>query len=203
MQVLSQLEENECIHRLATGDPQAFRCLYLKYYDRLYAVALMYVKRTDMAEDTVQQVFCKIWEKKSQLPAFDKFENYLFILTRNEIIGIMRRGATRLNYLNSRASGQPAYVESPEDILIGKEKKQILNQAVLRLTPQQRTAYQLSRIQQMSYEEIANEMGLSISTVKWHISAALHSIRTFLKQHERELLGTSLLFFNCMLTGLK
>jgi RNA polymerase sigma-70 factor (ECF subfamily) len=77
--------------------------------------------------------------------------------------------------------------------LISKQNRKRIADVIRDLTPQQQTAYRLSRDEGLSYQQIADEMGLSVNTVKVHISLALKALRTFFAGHKKEFLMLLLL----------
>jgi RNA polymerase sigma-70 factor (ECF subfamily) len=181
--------DNQLLHLVAQDDAKAFRHLFLAHYDLIYSTSLLYIKVHELAEDVVQQVFLKVWEKREMLPAIEKFDDWLFIITRNEVINVLRKQSSLRHYLRHMQDLFEAEAggEGPEEQLIVKQQRAIIQLAVKKLPPQQQQAYRLSRDRGMSYEEIATDMGLSINTVKGHISTALRSIREFLRHYRDEL----------------
>jgi len=179
--------ERELLMRIAAGDAQAFGEMYMRYYDRLYKVALCYIKEHESAEDAVQQVFCRVWEKRESISAILNFEAFITTAARNEIIGTMRRKAKQYRYLHQCNPEEKIEHATPEAILVSRDKEAILSEAVASLSPQQQKIYRLSHDEGMSHAQIAGEMRISVNTVKWHASAALQSIRCFLKNHIEEL----------------
>lgn len=179
--------EKELLTRIAAGDALAFGEMYSRYYDRLYRVALCYIKEHESAEDAVQQVFCKIWEKRETVTDIINFEAFVTTAARNEIISTMRRKAVHYRYLHQFDWDEKIDLSTPEAILVNRHKETILLEAVANLSPQQQKIYRLSHNEGMSHAQIAGEMHISVNTVKWHASVALQSIRCFLKKHIKEL----------------
>ncbi|MEP7259145.1 MAG: RNA polymerase sigma-70 factor [Flavitalea sp.] len=179
--------ERETLLRISRGDCYAFESLFRAYYDHLYSTAIMYIKMHELAEDIIQQVFLKLWERRSTLLRIDNLENYIFILTRNEILDHLRKQSVRQKYINRIRELFEEESRTPEQYLITKQKVEILQKAVVSLPPQQQQAWRLSREKGLCYEDIATEMGVSLSTVKGHISCALRSIRQTLSIYKSDL----------------
>lgn len=180
--------ERELLKQVAAGDMKSFHQLFAAWYDRLYSAALVYCKVHEQAEDVVQQVFMKLWEKRDTLSRVENPADYLFIITRNEVLNQLRRNTLHDNYKRHIRELFSEEAGSPEEMLINRQRRQIVQQAVSSLPPQQQEAFRLSRDQGLSYDEIATNMQLSLSTVKGHISKALQAIRTYLQAHQNELL---------------
>jgi len=180
--------EKELLRLVAQGDAKAFQHLFLTYYDLIYSTSLLYTKVHEMAEDVAQQVFLKVWEKREALATIEKFDAWLFIMTRNEVINILRKQSSHRHYLHHLQEMFREEGDSPEDQLIIKQRRAIIQLAVENLPPQQRQAWRLSRDKGLSYEEIAADMGISINTVRGHISTALRSMRELLRHYREELM---------------
>ncbi|WP_276483728.1 RNA polymerase sigma factor [Paraflavitalea pollutisoli] len=173
--------ERYLLDQVALGDEKAFARLVAHYWRILYGQALTYLKSTHQAQDIVQEVFVKVWEKRHQLPAIEKFDAYLFIVARNHLISALRKKiATPLD--RDIAEQLPA-AGNPDEQLSYKQLQQHLTTAVNSLPAQQKTAYLLSRHEGLSFEAIASQMGLSRETVKKHICRALQSIRVYIRRH--------------------
>lgn len=179
--------EKDLIIRISVGDTHAFGEVYIHYYNRLYNIALRYIKEPETAEDAIQQVFCKIWEKREKIHTIINLEAFITKSVRNEIINILRRKSVEYQYIYQFITEEKIEKNTPETLLITQSTNAIFSEAITSLPPQQKKIYNLSREQGKSYAEIADQMHISVNTVKWHVSAALRAIRTFLKEHKKEL----------------
>lgn len=178
--------------RIAEGDELAFADLYTGFYDKIYSVALMYLKAHEIAEDVTQQVFLKLWERRSSLGAVQKIDSFLFITARNEIMNTFRRQSVQDNYRAFIRELFSQEAATPEDLLIIKQKRKLMEAIIGKLPVRQQEAFRLSRLKGLSYEQISAEMSISLATVKEHMSKALQQIRELLLAHKDELL---VLFF--------
>lgn len=187
--------ENILWLRVTTNDDtQAFSELFSRYYEELYFFALKYAKQKSLAEDAVQQVFCRCWEQRTALSHILNFRSYIQKAIKNEVIDAMRKHLLQLkyfDYLNAMGMEHPV---TPEEKMLSSKKEEILSAAMENLSPQQMKVYWLSKQEGWSYQQIAQEMKISIHTVKWHAAAAFQAMRIFLKRHEKELFGLILLF---------
>jgi RNA polymerase sigma-70 factor (family 1) len=181
--VMNALSDDRLLLRqIAEGDEKAFAILVSHYWNNIYGQALTYLKSTHQAQDIVQEVFIKVWEKREMLLQIERFDSFLFIMARNHIISELRKKlASPLD---------PDVVDSykeervlPDQQLSFKQLQQHLKRAIELLPTQQRTAFLLSRDEGLSYEEIATQMDLSRETVKKHICRALNFLRTYMRTH--------------------
>ena len=150
-----------------------------------------------MAEDVVQEIFFKIWNKREQLNAVDNFENYLFILARNHIFSEFKKLKIRQDHVERLQAFFDGQAKTPEDELLSKETREFLERAISGLPAQQQQVYRLSRGQGLTHEQIAMQLGISVHTVRNHMIKAVKQIREFLMQqdHSLVLLAAALSFF--------
>jgi RNA polymerase sigma-70 factor (family 1) len=175
-------DERLLLHQIAEGDEKAFAIIVSRYWNNIYAQALTYVKSTHHAQDIVQDVFLKVWEKRRTLINVERFDSFLFIIARNHIISELRKKLAH--------PLEPEFVDAykedgtvPDKILSFKQLQEHLKNAINLLPQQQKTAFLLSRDEGLSYEAIATQMGLSRETVKKHICRALNYLRTYIRTH--------------------
>lgn len=142
---------------------------------------LKYTNRHIDAEDIVQSVFIKAWEKRHLFREMDNPMNWFFITARNEYLDRFRKNRQSKQYQQYLIEVfSESDIVSPESIVTNKEYTQLYHQAIKNLPEKQQLAYLLSREKGLTYDEIAREMNVEKSTVKEHIARAMKSIRTFL-----------------------
>lgn len=186
--------ENKFVHnkdlleRIARGDEAAFAKLYLAFYDKVYAVAFMYLKIHELAEDSTQRVFLKLWERHTSLASVENIDSYIFITARNEVSNQLRSLATQQHYRKLVKAIFMQEAESPEELLILKQRAKLIERVIGKLPARQQQAFRLSREKGLRYKEIAGIMKISVPAVKEHISNALRQIRASLLVHKDELL---------------
>jgi len=172
------LSDADLLHFLQEENEEAFAELYGRYWKNIYFLAVKYTKSSEISRDIVQEVFLKIWINRNNLGHVKEFKPYLHVAARNLIINSLRNKVFHVSIENGEEV-EEEYLQ-PEKQLSYKESVILLNQAIEMLTPQQKAAYQLSRNQGKKYDEIASEMGITVSTVKNHMTKAIQSIRDYL-----------------------
>jgi RNA polymerase sigma-70 factor (family 1) len=174
--------EHLILSRVANGDDEAFAILMRKYGNNLYSQALAYTKSSEVAQDIVQDVFLKVWTKRSDLPGIERFDNYLFIMARNRIISIMRK---KLTFPVSDSMQELISENSPssELRLSLKQAEIILEKGISLMPPKRQLVFRLSRRDELSYAEISEQLNISTSTVKGHIVQALNFLRDYFRTH--------------------
>jgi len=170
---------NELLLRLKEGNIVAFDSIYEQYCKRLYAFVIRYVKQESDAEEIVQEVFIKIWENRNKIDIYSSFESYLFTITYNSAISLLRKRVHEKKYLEHVKSLQEVNVASElTDDLYFKELNSKLQSLLLDLTPRQREIFHLSREEGLTHDEIAKKLGISANTVKNHIVSVLNFLKS-------------------------
>lgn len=185
----SLYEERELFSRIAGGDEYAFSLLFDKYYNRIFGKALQVVKVYAVAEDVSQQVFLKVWENREHLLVVEMPVSWLFAIARNLIADRMREQMMEEKYLRFAMDLLEPGPASPEDLVIHRQTKQLLERSMERLSLRQREVYRLSREEGKTYQEIAVHIGIGKDTVKEYMQLALAKIRQYLLEHKEELIS--------------
>ncbi len=79
-------EEKKLISELKEGSEKAFRKIYLKYHKELYKLALRYLRKTELAEDAVHDIFVKMWDYRDQLDTSGSLSGFLFTALENHVL---------------------------------------------------------------------------------------------------------------------
>lgn len=178
--VLSSLMSNsELLNLLKEGDMLAFDAIYERYCKRIFAFVVRYVKSETDAEEIVQEVFLKIWENKNKIDVYSSFESYIFTISYNSTISLLRKRVTEKKYIDYLKNLQVAenVFELTDEVYYTELNGQI--QSLLsELTPRQKEIFLLSREEGLTHDEIAKKLGISSNTVKNHIVTTLNFLRT-------------------------
>ncbi|MBC9932651.1 RNA polymerase sigma factor [Chitinophaga qingshengii] len=177
--------ENNLFRAIANGDEKAFEQLFNQYRNKVYTIAWKITGSEALAEEIVLDVFLKVWLKREQLPGLEYFTAWLFTITRNRVFKTLKQLAQQAT--NQSITDQEEWllppVASSSERLLEKEYRQILHDAVSRLSPQQKKVYQLIKENGMKREEAAKALNLSPETVKRHLAEAMQVIRTYCSYH--------------------
>ena len=170
--------EQELLLQLAAGSGDAFRTLFHAYRDKLYNYIYQLSGSAETAEDTVHEIFLKLWEKRAELPEMYNLNAYLYRMARNKSLNIFRQTAKEHLMLSEigRGEGKEAGFEG-EDRIIHQEVLQAIEKAVNKLTRKQREIFLLSRHQGLKIKEIALQLKIEEKTVKNHLWQALQTVR--------------------------
>ena len=190
--------ETLIVEQLMTGNEDAYQYIYDRHYALLCHVANGYVKDQFLAETIVGDTIFHLWEIRETLEISVSIRSYLLRAVRNRCI----------NYLNSEWEKREIAFSSlmldeitddkmtisdshPLGTLLERELEEEIYKAIDKLPNECRRVFDKSRFEGKSYEEISQELGISVNTVKYHIKNALASLQTNLSKY----LITLLLFF--------
>lgn len=172
-------DERAILQRIASGDAAAFHRLVDEYWKKVYGHALSYVKSPQQSQEITQDIFVKLWQRRTELTAVEHFKSWLFILSRNFIISAIRK---RLR----ETSLDPSFdmldmINQPDHQLQYKEMYTYIQKGIDSLPPMRQQVFRMSRMEGLSHEEIAARLGIARNTVKQHIVLALNSLREHLR----------------------
>ena len=170
-------DEAELLAAVKLGNAEAFAEIFRRYRNLVFTFSLALTKSKETAEDVVQDVFSKLWERRDQIDTLQSFQGYVKKIAYNYAISFFRkvkldRELQQELYLNTRALHLEQRAEAFDHELPGLYQK-----LIEQLPAQRKKAYLMSRDLGLSYETIAKKMGISKNTVRNHIAEALHFIR--------------------------
>jgi len=170
--------ENESIGTLlAQRDEAAFEQVFKTHFKRLHAYAFTILRDEIQAEEMVQQVFFKLWERNENLSLTGSVSSYLYRAVHNESLNYIKHQKVRSNHQLNVAYSMKNEVEHPTKKIIVKELEKKIHSALNELPEQCRTIFQMSRFDELKYREIADKLGISIKTVESQMSKALRLLR--------------------------
>ncbi|MET3880209.1 RNA polymerase sigma-70 factor [Chitinophaga sp. OAE865] len=174
----ADLDDASLLELMKKDDQEAFTTIYNKYWYPLMQHVMKAVRIYSEAEDIVQEIFVSIWKNRARLEIRAALSTYLFNSGRYMAIRNIEKNLTRSNYLQ-RLSDQidNGGVPSPETLLHMRELEERIEQAIESLPGKMKEIFNLSRKQQLSYREIAIQLGVSEETVKKQVSNALNRLR--------------------------
>lgn len=180
------------IELLAQGDACAFTRLFHRYRGRIFNTALKFLRSRELAEEVVQEVFLKVWMRRTEMAKVVNFEGYLFTMARNlifdDIKDIAQETSTRNEFAHTIQQ-----VNGTDDLVCEAQYEALLHKAVNELPPQQKQIFRLAKIEGLSHQAIATQLHISRLTVKTHMAKALQTIRQNIQHHLTTFIVLSLL----------
>lgn len=192
-----EIPETALIEQLKNNSVPAFDALYKLYFRAVYANILRITREATSAEDIVQEVFIRLWEKRSMINSEQPLGNWLFVVSYNR----------SMNYLRSRLReklGMQQLVPvittvETDDWLMTEQQLHTLEQAIDRLPPQRKKVFLLCKMQGKTYAEAADNLQISKYTVKEHIVKANDFIREYVRMHPEQALSLGMPLMICLI----
>jgi RNA polymerase sigma-70 factor (ECF subfamily) len=172
--------EYQRVKKLRKGDVEAFNQLFYAYSARLYYFVHGYLKNKEDAEELVQEIFSKIWEKRTTLDEHLSFKSYLFTIAFNAIKKHFRRQAYLNRYFDHSNANIPERAVY-EDVDYASLKA-LVDKLVDNMPEKRKAVFLKSRYEGKNAQEISDEMSISKSTVENHLNQALKYLRQHLDQ---------------------
>ncbi len=164
--------------KIKNGNEEEFKKLYFCFADKLYNFALSYLKNAHEAEELVQNLFIKVWEKRAYIDPSKSLASLLYKMAINMVYDKMRK-CTQLSYVSTDEELEHvccSHNDVVEAIDYEDLEKRIM-EIVAALPEQRRRIFELSRIDGLNYDEISQQLSLSRRTVENQIYRALQFIK--------------------------
>jgi RNA polymerase sigma-70 factor (ECF subfamily) len=166
------------------GNEAAFKEIYVLYSPKIYAFAYSFLKDRLQSEEIVQETFLSLWENRQKFDGDKALEPYLFTIAKRQILDQFRKViSTKKLRDNLLASLQVQHTDT-EDQVVFADMLSFADKAINELPKQQQIVFRLSRIEGLSYDEIADRLGLSRNTVKNHLVVAAKKLKTCFDNQE-------------------
>jgi len=192
-QQVQDIGQIELLLKLRNGDESAFTYFYKLYSGQMYVNILKMVKDEQIAEELVQELFTKIWHKREVIHHAIDFKAYLYKIGQNLVYDFFRKLQRNQKMQERFRQVVTEYYSHIEESLHLKQSEQLLEKALGKLPAQQRKVYQLCKMDGYTYKEAAEEMGISVHTVKEYLTKANFLVKEYLMSHLD--ISMSILFF--------
>lgn len=168
-------------------DKLAFAELYNRYWEPLLDTAFQRLKSVEAAEEVVQEVFVQLYMRRKVVHLTSSLNAYLKTALKYKIFNCYRAQQMHHKYVEAMVKETFTNHHSPHETLQGKELKEKI-EAVTALMPKKcKEVFLLSRFEYLPHQTIAARLGITISTVKKHLTKALHILRSELYSHKQDL----------------
>lgn len=175
------------IAALRKGEKYAFEEIYNDFFGVLYHLCNQYLHDERVAEEMVQDTFMKLWEIRQTLNDQVNIRNFLYTITKNNCLNYLRNQKISLKYQDNVKYLEMQFnyeaLEKLGNYLQFEELKTKIDVAISNLPAEVIETFSLSRFEDLSYKEIAEQQGISIKTVEARISKALRILRVELKDY--------------------
>jgi len=185
------LDEHDLIEKLKQGDEAAFKQVVDAWQNMVYNTALGILQNAEDAEDVAQEVFVQAFESVKTFKAESKFSTWLYRITISKALDHLRRKKRkkRFAYVQSLfGADDKTVVEKPDFhhpgvLLDNKERAAVLFKAINQLPENQKIAFTLHKLEGLSYQEISEVMGTTLSSVESLMHRAKNNLKKWLMKH--------------------
>lgn len=161
----------------AVSAEKRFHEIYDTYFDRLYAYVKVICNSNELTEDILADLFKRFWENKTDFEAIEDLEAYLFVCAKNQTYRALVKELRLVNSEFLEIKRESIEYINPEQLLLEKELKTTFDKAVKNLPDKCQLVFRMSREQGLKYKEISVELGVSVETVKTHLSKAQQRLK--------------------------
>ncbi len=183
-------KDHHLLEKLKNSDEEAFEEIFRSYFIPLNNYAKFYTGSSQLAEDLVHDVYCKIWEKREKLEIHTSIKSYLYKSVHNNCIQYLRHQKVVQEHNRSQQGKleeamiiNRLFFETGLTRLFQKEIGEMLNKAIAKLPDKTRKIYKMSRNNDQSNKEIAKKFKLTEKAVEYHITKALSYLKLELKDY--------------------
>jgi len=186
--------EKDLLARLMNADEEAFRKIFDLYVKKVYQFVYGYIKEPTQAEDITQNLFIKIWEKRTSIDIDKSFDGFIFTIAYRMVIDYYRQTKTKIhgNAIGHFADDSMASSDHSDDLLNRHQLDSLYEKALQTLPPKRKEIFLLSRHSGLSNKQIAEHLHISVKTVENQMTAALSTLREFFTNSD---IGSVVFFF--------
>lgn len=175
-------DEYLILEQLSKGNSEAFRKLYLFYYDRLFRFALKFLHSEPASEDVISDVFFNLWRDRYTLPFIPNLQAYLYQAVRNGCLNVLKSGyVSKRDELPDTELQVTVSSDSPLEELAYKELTEAIAKAVVSLPERCRLIFLMAKEDGMNHKEIAEALNVKLCTVERQLLLAKSKIRKFIE----------------------
>jgi RNA polymerase sigma-70 factor (ECF subfamily) len=177
MKELILYSDEELMREIKADNMFAFDLIYKKYSKKLYKFGYSLLKSHEETENLVQDVFLNLWENRHKVEKDSSIKSYIFAITYNSAISILRKKAMESKFVEYLKSLQIINEKPVNMELEYTELTNRINEIVYALPQRQKEVYLLHKVEALKYSEIAVLLDISVNTIENHMSRALKTIR--------------------------
>ncbi|GAB4019454.1 RNA polymerase sigma-70 factor [Spirosoma migulaei] len=168
------------LERLAAGDQRAFQEIYQRYWYKLFQVARRKVLSEEDAEEIVQDIFVDLWERRQYLLVHD-LSKFLFKAVKYQILDYLKAKFVRQTYQDNKQRFSQDTDSQTEEQLALKDLNEAISTGIDQLPAKTQEIFRLNRLEGRSAKEIADLLQIPERTIEYHITQALRTMRSYLK----------------------
>lgn len=177
MSAYSKFNDTELIALLKGGNREAFAVIFDKYNSLLFAHVYKKLRDREEAKDIVQEVFTALWAKRDQLNPQASLGGYLMLAVKHKTLDLIGHKSVESRYFDSLAAFASHAAGATDHRLRERQLQDLINREIAALPPKMQAIFLMSRTEQLSHKEIAQQLNISEETVTTQIKRALKVLR--------------------------
>lgn len=175
--------EKQVLETLRLGNESAFEMIFKTYYQPLCRYAYSFLQDKEEAEEVVQSSFITVWDKRNDLTIETSVKAYLYRMVRNSCLNVIKHEKVKQQHVAHELAVSEVSHESVSQKVHASELETKISEAMKTLPEQCRLVFQLSRFEDLKYQEIADQLQISVKTVENHMGKALKLMRIQLRDY--------------------
>lgn len=177
------VNEQEILNRVAADDRDAFRRVYNHYFPVVQQYVLLFAFDLSRQDELTQDVFVRVWEKRHKLTHVESFQNYLFKITKNQVLNYIRGCRVQQRIKEAQQlSDEPVTEDTDHKVQLSQFYK-MASDAIEQLPAGRKQILKMSIEEGLSLDEIADKLGISKSGVKNQLYAGIAHVRQYLERN--------------------
>lgn len=177
MSAYGDFKDKELIISLKDGSKQAFAEIFNKYNSLLYSHVYKKIRDREEAKDIVQEVFTALWLKRDRINEASSLGGYLMMAVKHKVLDLVGHKDVESRYFNSLAAFALSNEGATDYRVREKQLQDIISREIAALPPKMQKIFLMSRIDQLSHKEIAQQLNISEETVNTQIKRALKALK--------------------------
>lgn len=175
--------DTQVLETIQSGNESAFEMIFKSYYQPLCRYAYTFLHDKEDAEEVVQSVFISLWEKRKSLNIQTSFKAYVYRMVRNSCLNQIKHEKVKQEHVAHELAVSEVSFDAVSERIHASELSVKISEAMKALPEQCRLVFQLSRFEELKYQEIADQLQISVKTVENHMGKALKIMREQLKDY--------------------
>ena len=180
-------DDPEALQQLAEGNLDAYRFLFDHHFPDLCNFLLIYLHSKELSEDIALEIFTFIWEKRQTLQIYTNFKSFLFAAAKNRAITLYKKEHQKIFTQIENVESVMPNDSSSQFTMENNELRGLINDAIFKLPEKSRQVYLMAWEENLSYNEIAIQLGLSPKTIENHVGIALRKLRESLQPYYKQI----------------
>lgn len=181
--IIMILSEQQQLRRIRKGDLDSFEKLFYRFYPGMCGYAVSLLRKEEVAEEVVQDVFYNVWKNRESLWITVSWQSYLYRSVYNNAMMYLRKHRRELLLDDLQPFEQPVGSPDPLEEMQYHEVTGLVSRTIERLPGRTREIFRLNRQEGLKYKEIAGKLDISVKTVEAHMGKALKALRNSLEKY--------------------